>query len=64
MKDDPIVEEVQQTRRRIYDECGGDLDRLIARLKAAETENGKRSVERPQPSQRRRNAKTRRVGKS
>ena len=39
MIDDPIVEEVHQTRRRIFAECNGDLDRLIARLKAADSEN-------------------------
>ena len=37
MKNDPIVEEVRETRRRIYDECEGDLEKLIARLRAAES---------------------------
>ena len=44
MKDDPIVEEVRQTRRRILEECGGDLDRLISRLKAAEARDRDRLV--------------------
>ena len=44
MIEDPIVEEVHQTRRRIFAECDGDLDRLIARLKAAGSENKERHV--------------------
>jgi hypothetical protein len=39
MIDDPIVEEVHQTRQRIFAECNSDLDCLIARLKAADSEN-------------------------
>jgi hypothetical protein len=39
MIDDPIVEEVHQTRQRIFAECDGDLDRFIARLKAADSES-------------------------
>ena len=39
MIDDPIVEEVHQTRQRIFADCNGDLDRLIARLKAADSRN-------------------------
>lgn len=34
---DPIVEEVRATRHRIFQECGGDLEQLIARLKKAES---------------------------
>jgi len=40
MIEDEIVEEVHETRRRIFDECGNDLERYIERLKAAEV-NGK-----------------------
>lgn len=36
MNDDPNVDEVRETRRRIFEECGNDLDRLIERLKTAE----------------------------
>jgi hypothetical protein len=42
--DDPTVEEVHQTRRRILAECGGDLERLIARLKAADSRDKDRLV--------------------
>ncbi len=42
--DDPIVEEIHQTRQRILAECDGDLDRLIARLKAADSKNKDRLV--------------------
>lgn len=35
---DPIVEEIRATRRRIFEvECNGDLDQLIARLKHGES---------------------------
>ncbi len=33
---DPIVEEVRETRRRIWEECNEDVDQLIARLKRGE----------------------------
>jgi hypothetical protein len=41
---DPIVDEVRETRRRILEECGGDLNRLIDRLKAAEVQDKSRLV--------------------
>ncbi len=44
MIDDPIVEEVHQTRQRIFAECDGDLDRFIARLKAADSKDKDRLV--------------------
>lgn len=31
--DDDIVKEIHETRQRIYDECGRDVERLIERLK-------------------------------
>jgi len=42
--DDPIVEEVRQARRRILAECGGDVDRLIGRLRAADSKDKDRHV--------------------
>ena len=36
MNRDPIVEEIHQTRQKLLEECGGDLDRLLDRLKASE----------------------------
>ena len=39
MNRDPIVEEVHQTRQKLLDECGGDLDRLLDRLKASEKQD-------------------------
>ena len=36
MDRDPIVEEIHRTRQKILDECNGDLDQLLDRLKAAE----------------------------
>ncbi len=44
MIDDPIVKEIHETRRRIMEECGGDLERLIAHLKAAEQQDKDRLV--------------------
>ncbi len=44
MRDDPIVKEIHETRRRILEECHGDLEELIARLKAAEQQDEDRLV--------------------
>jgi len=44
MINDPIVEEVHQTRQRIFAACNGDLDRLIERLKTADSQNEQRHV--------------------
>jgi len=42
--DDPIVKEIHETRRRIFQECGGDVERLIARLRTAESKDKDRLV--------------------
>ena len=42
--EDEIVKEIHETRRRILKECGGDIDRLIERLKAAESKDKDRLV--------------------
>jgi hypothetical protein len=52
MINDPIVEEVRETRRRIYEECGSDLHQLIERLKAAERQHTARLVTIEQVQQR------------
>jgi hypothetical protein len=39
---DPIVEEVHAARQRISDECGGDVERLIAWLKTLDSNPGRR----------------------
>lgn len=41
---DPIVAEVRKTRQQIMDECEGDIDRLIMRLKAGDATNQDRLV--------------------
>ena len=58
--DDPIVEEIHQTRQRILAECHGDVTRLIARLKTADAKNKARLVtlEDVQKRSRRPNANT------
>ena len=42
--DDPIVKDVHEARQRILAECNNDLERLIARLKAAESKDKDRLV--------------------
>ena len=44
MKRDPIVEEIHQTRHKLMEECGGDLNQLMDRLKAAEIQDRSRVV--------------------
>ena len=44
MKRDPIVEEIHQTRQKLLKECGGDLNLLMDRLKAAEIQDRSRVV--------------------
>ena len=44
MKRDPIVEEIHQTRQKLLEECGGDLNQLMERFKAAEIQDRGRLV--------------------
>lgn len=44
MKRDPIVEEVHRVRQQMWDESGGDLDRLIDSLRATESEHQDRLI--------------------
>ena len=44
MNRDPIVEEIHQTRRKIWEECNGDLDQFLDRLQAAEVRDRRRGV--------------------
>jgi hypothetical protein len=44
MIDDPIVREIHDVRQRLWEECGRDLDRYLARLKAAELQHEGRLV--------------------
>ena len=41
---DEIVDEIRATRQRIFAECGGDIHRLMERLKAAEAQDQSRLV--------------------
>ncbi len=41
---DPIVEEVHRARRELWDECGGDLQKVLEKLKAIEAEERHRVV--------------------
>ena len=44
MNRDPIVEEVHRIREQMWDECGGDLERLIEFLQAGEAEHRDRII--------------------
>ena len=44
MNADPIVEEIHEIRRRMLEECGGDLERLMDRLRQAEVQDKDRLV--------------------
>jgi hypothetical protein len=44
MADDPIVEEIHEVRRKLLEECGGDLNKLMDRIKAREQEDPSRIV--------------------
>ena len=41
---DPIVQEVHRARRELWDECEGDLQKLLNKLKAIEAEEKHRVV--------------------
>ena len=49
---DNIVDEIRATRQRIFAECGGDIHRLIERLKAAEAQEESRLVTEKQVQER------------
>lgn len=38
MIDDPVVEEIHKIREKLWEECGGSLDKLMDRLQAREEE--------------------------
>lgn len=44
MTDDPIVQEIRQVRQQLLAECGGDLNLLLDRYKAAEDQDRERLV--------------------
>jgi hypothetical protein len=44
MNRDPIVEEVRRTRQAIFADCGDDLEKLLDRFKAAESQELSRVV--------------------
>lgn len=46
MRNDPIVEEVHRIREKMWDACGGDLDRLIRSLRASERLHPERIITR------------------
>ena len=42
--EDEIVKEIHEIRRRIFEECGGDIERYIERLKAGNDKHKDRLV--------------------
>ena len=51
MKKDPIVEEIHQIRERLLDECGGDIEALMDRLKAREVKDKNRIISWKRPKE-------------
>ena len=41
---DPLVDEVREVRRAIFEECGNDLDRLFAFLRQVQDQHASRVV--------------------
>lgn len=46
MNRDPIVEEIHDIREQLLQDCGGDINQLMARLKAEEAQDTARLVTR------------------
>jgi len=44
MRNDPIVEEIHRVREKMLEECGGDLEKLMDRIKARESKDKDRIV--------------------
>lgn len=44
MIDDPVVEEIHKIREKLWEECGGSLDKLMDRLQAREEGDRSRLV--------------------
>lgn len=59
MIEDPIFEEIHQTRARMLADCGGDLDRLLDRYQSSEDQDRKRLVSLKDVQARRRHLKDR-----
>lgn len=51
MQHDPIVEEVHRIREQMWDDAGGSLDRLIASLRATESQHRQRLLSTEQLAQ-------------
>lgn len=46
MRNDPIVEEIHRIREKMWEDCGGNLDRLIESLRASEKLHPERVISR------------------
>jgi hypothetical protein len=44
MTRDPIVEEIHRIRKKMWEECGGDYDKLVTRWMAAQAKRKGRVV--------------------
>lgn len=53
MTRDPIVEEIHRIRKKMWEECGGDFDKLVARWKAAEARDKDHPILKPPRRKRR-----------
>ena len=48
MKEDPIQEEIHGTRKKLLEESGGDMQKLMDRLKSLEDHEPERVISRDQ----------------
>ena len=55
--EDEIVNEIHETRQRIFEECGGDVERFIDRLKTLDVAHKDRLVTIEQVEERSRTGK-------
>jgi hypothetical protein len=51
MKKDPIVEEIHRIREKLLDECGGNIEVLMDRLKAREVKDRDRVISWKKPKE-------------
>jgi hypothetical protein len=42
---DPLIDEVRQRRRQIWDECGQDFDKLLERIQRLQAEHPEKLVD-------------------
>jgi len=64
MTSDPIVDEIHKTREKLLEECGGDIQVYLRRLKDRETEDRRRLVSKVEKAEEPVSASLTRTGES